>query len=189
MVEANAAVFGGPKRLRNDTKLPLDPRRLGNYRLTHLLVVGCIELDARTAMENVYDQCQMIGTRPAAENGPTGSRGLARLKHPRKFRSVGSNLSISRPIGKPQIIGVRIVFVMPHAPCPLVRLLHHIETGRRKRIPDSPQLDLNQEESDIFVGMLVESLDGLAMLVTSMGHHPNNNLCLFTSGISVALPR
>lgn len=62
-------------------------------------------------------------------------------------------------------------------------LLHHVEARRRQGIPDRPQLDLDEKEAEIVVGVLVEPFYGLSVLVAGARDHPHDHFGAFPGGV------
>lgn len=103
-------------------------------------------------------------------------RSLLRIERLYKLRRAQSNLAILGPIRQLCLPRLRQALAHLDGLRPLVGLLHDVELGRRERIANGPQLNLDQKEAKAIVRMLVEPLDGLTMLVSRMSNDPNNNL-------------
>lgn len=70
---------------------------------------------------------------------------------------------------------------------PIVRLFNDFELYGRLRSADTVQFYLAEEESDFLIGMVVQPFDSGLVFLTSVFHHPNDNIRRLAGRISYQL--
>ena len=110
-------------------------------------------------------------------------RGLLRVERLQELGRGLGHLAVLGPVGELDAVGLGEALDELDGLRPLVGLLDHVEARGGQRVADGPQLYLHQEEPEVAVGVLVEPLDGLAVLVAGAGHHPDHHLGTLASGV------
>lgn len=134
-------------------------------------------------MLRVNEQGDTVCRRAASECGPVVFRGLLRAEGLQELEVSLSDLTVFRPIRKLNALGLRKALAELDSLGPFVGLLNHVEARGRQGVPDRPQLDLDEEETEIVVGVLVEPFDGLAVLIAGVGNDPHNHFGAFSGSV------
>ena len=125
----------------------------------------------------------MVCRDPQAKRRPMVLAGLLRAELLEELRMAARHIAVGRPVRQLDLFGLAEPLGELHGLGPLVRLLDHAEARGGQGVPDLPELDLDQEEPEVAVGVLVEPLDGLAVLVAGARHDPDDDLGALAGGV------
>ena len=183
-VEADARGLLGIKRHGLEAKTLLKEAGAFDGLMANLLIVRNVELDANATVLCIDEKSKVVSRGSAPQRASVILRGFLRIERPHKLRRAQSDLAVLRPVRQLCLLRLRQALAHLDGLCPLVGLFHDVELGRRERISDGPQLDLDQKEAKVVVRMLVKPLDGLTMLVSRMSNDPNNHFGALAGGVS-----